>query len=122
VVNKADRAGARDAVRELDAMLELSAQRSWRPPIVSTVATSGEGIGELVDALDAHRAHLEAEGEVAARRRARAAEELTAVAVELLAQRALDACRGAEFDALVDAVATGSTDPYDAAQRLLGND
>src|SRR5437870_3188937 len=51
VVNKADRAGARDAVRELDAMLELSVPRSWRPPIVSTVATSNEGIGELVVSL-----------------------------------------------------------------------
>ena len=62
VVNKADRAGARDAVRELDAMLELSAARDWRPPIVSTVATAGEGIVELVDALEAHRAHLDAIG------------------------------------------------------------
>ncbi len=119
VVNKADRAGARDAVRELDAMLDLSARKPWRPPIVSTVATSGDGIGELVDALEAHRAHLEAAGEVAARRRARAAEELTAVTVELVAQDALARCTGPRFDALVDAVAAGTADPYEAAHELL---
>jgi len=119
VVNKADRAGARDAVRELDAMLELSAQRDWRPPIVSTVATAGEGITELVDALESHRAHLTAVGEVASRRRARAAEELTAVTVELRAQDSLARCQGAEFDALVDAVAEGTIDPYAAARQLL---
>ncbi len=122
VVNKADRAGARDAVRELDAMLELSAPRSWRPPIVSTVASSGEGIGELADALEAHRAHLTAAGEVAGRRRTRAAEELRAVTMELVAQTAQARCRGPEFDALVDAVTAGTTDPYEAARRLLGND
>jgi LAO/AO transport system kinase len=121
VVNKADRAGARDAVRELDAMLELSVARDWRPPILSTVATAGEGIAELADALETHRAHLESVGEVAARRRARAAEELTAVAVELVAHDALARCNGPEFDALVDAVACGSTDPYEAAARLLGS-
>jgi LAO/AO transport system kinase len=120
VVNKADRAGARDAVRELDGMLELSTARDWRPPIVSTVATDGEGVAELVDALEAHRAHLDAVGEVAARRRARAAEELTAVTVELVAHEALARCAGPEFDALVDAVADGTTDPYEAAARLLG--
>jgi LAO/AO transport system kinase len=119
VVNKADRAGARDAVRELDAMLELSAQRAWRPPIVSTVATGGEGIVDLVAALESHRAHLTAVGEVAARRRSRAAEELTAVAVELVAQDALARCQGAAFDALVNAVAEGTTDPYAAARELL---
>jgi LAO/AO transport system kinase len=121
VVNKADRAGARDAVRELDAMLELSAQRDWRPPIVSTVATGNEGIAELVDALESHFAHLTAVGEVAARRRARAAEELTAVTVELRAQDALARCTGPAFDALVDAVADGTTDPYAAARQLLAD-
>ncbi len=119
VVNKSDRAGARDAARELDAMLDLAVPRDWRPPIVSTVATSGEGIDALLDAIRAHRAHLEASGAVQSKRRDRAAEELRAVAVELVAREALDRCKGAEFDALVDAVAVGSIDPYAAAARLL---
>jgi LAO/AO transport system kinase len=120
VVNKSDRAGARDTVRELDSMLELSAPRAWRPPIVSTVATTNEGVDALADALATHRAHLTEVGEVVTRRRARAAEELTAVAVELVSQRALERCHGAAFDALVDSVAHGAADPYEAAARLVG--
>src|ERR1700682_4517979 len=55
VVNKADRPGAADAVRDLAGMLELSGDRAWRSPVVQTVATTGEGVDELFGALPAHR-------------------------------------------------------------------
>src|SRR5262249_17511442 len=59
VVNKSDRPGTRDTVRELDGMLELAgaANGRWRPPIVETVATDGTGVDALVDAIGAHRDH-----------------------------------------------------------------
>ena len=47
VVNKADRPGVDDTVRDLAQMLDLGAARDWRPPIVRTVATDGEGVDEL---------------------------------------------------------------------------
>ena len=55
VVNKADRDGAHQVVRELRSVLSLGADDSaWRPPIVSTVAQTGEGIDKLVAAIGRH--------------------------------------------------------------------
>ena len=79
VVNKADRPGAAETVRDLLGMLELSGSASWTPPIVRTVATTGEGVDELFDAIASHRAHLEASGEADRRRRSRLREELQAM-------------------------------------------
>src|SRR5438874_12715584 len=59
VVNKADRDGADNAARDLRHMLSLGERRSpedWQPPIVKTVASRGEGIDEVVAALDKHYA------------------------------------------------------------------
>src|SRR6266568_1400883 len=60
VVNKADRDGADDAVRELNQMLRMGPKGDWVPPIVKTSATTGEGIGELWEAIEQHRKHGEA--------------------------------------------------------------
>ena len=68
VVNKADRPGA-DATRERSRghARARRARRAWRPPIVRTVATDGDGVDELWDAIGAHRALLESTGDVATR-------------------------------------------------------
>ena len=92
VVNKADRPGAAETESDLVGMLELSSRHAWRPPIVRTVATTGEGVDELFDAVVAHRAHLEATGDAEARRRDRLREELRG----LVARRHV----GARVDAL----------------------
>lgn len=73
VVNKADRPGADDTKRELIAMLQLGRRRQWSPPVVATVATEGSGTTELWEAIEGHRAHLEASGELLQRRAARGA-------------------------------------------------
>src|SRR5690606_21939776 len=69
VVNKADRPGVEETRRDLEQMLELSELPSdaWRPPIVTTVATDGQGVAEVWDAVLAHRAHAEASGQLAQR-------------------------------------------------------
>ncbi len=105
VVNKADRPGAADAVRDLAGMLELSGDRGWRPPIVQTVATTGDGVDELFDAITAHRMHLESSGEADARRRARLREELRGLVAAHMQERADAVCSGPGFDAVVDEVA-----------------
>src|SRR3954465_10753996 len=72
VVNKADRDGADTTVRELRHMLTLGERRGphdWRPSILKTVASRGEGLAELVEALDKHRAWLADTGELHNRRR-----------------------------------------------------
>ncbi len=76
VINKADRPGVRETKRDLVHMLQLTGEMSWMPPIVETVASSGEGTGALWQAISAHRAHLESDDGLARRRRARMADEM----------------------------------------------
>ena len=90
VVNKSDRDGADDAVRELRQMVSTASDRqpgSWRPLVVRTVATAEGGISELVEALDKHRAWLEASGDGERRRQVRAAHEIRAIALAMLSSR-----------------------------------
>ncbi len=125
VVNKADRDGADATVRELRHMLTLGERRGpgdWRPPIVKTVAARGEGIDELVGALEKHRGWLEETGELHRRRLRRAADEVEAIALTALRSRMGDlrSTRGSEsLDDLAAEVVEGRTDPYAAADRLV---
>jgi LAO/AO transport system kinase len=119
VVNKADRAGAADAVRDLTAVLSLRGAADWVPPVVETVATTGRGVDRLREVLVEHRAHLLASGELGRRRARRAEEELRAVVAARLAERAEVLCRGDAWDAQLLAVADGSVDPWSAADAVL---
>jgi LAO/AO transport system kinase len=119
VVNKADRDGVAETVRDLDMMLDLSAHSAWRPPIVPTVATRGEGIDELWDAIAAHRTFQEDGGALAQRREARQRDELRAIVRARLAREADAACSGDRFEKLVAQVVARRLDPYAAAAELL---
>ena len=119
VVNKADRPGTDATVSDLGGMLELAPGHGWRPPIVRTVATDAGGVAELWAQILAHRAFLESDGAIDARRRARMAAELRSLVVEQLLTRAGGIAEGARFDALVDRVAARATDPYAAVDELL---
>jgi LAO/AO transport system kinase len=122
VVNKADRDGADATVRELNHMLGLGESRApgdWRPPIVKTVAARGEGVDEVVEALEKHRAWLEEHGALIRRRTLRAAREIETIAVTALRRRIGDLHGGSRLDDLSDRVAQGSLDPYAAADELV---
>jgi LAO/AO transport system kinase len=122
VVNKADRDGAERLRRDLRNGLSLAerAEGSWKPPIVLTVAQSGQGVDEVVEALSSHREWLGGTGQLAVRRARRARAEVEAVAVAALRKRWEIGDRSS-LDALAEAVAAGETDPYAAADRLLGS-
>ncbi|CAB4740261.1 unannotated protein [freshwater metagenome] len=122
VVNKADRDGAERLRRDLRNGLSLAerAEGSWKPPIVLTVAQSGQGVDEVVEALSSHREWLGGTGQLAVRRARRARAEVEAVAVAALRRRWEIGDRSS-LDALAEAVAAGETDPYAAADRLLGD-
>lgn len=121
VVNKADRPGARDAVRDLEAMLDLAGpQREWRPPVTETVAIDGAGTDELWDAVLAHRSYQSERAELTTRRHARLRTELRAIVAAALEHRARDLCTGPEFDDLAARVTARELDPYTAADRLVG--
>jgi LAO/AO transport system kinase len=69
VVNKADLPGYERTVQEIRSMLNMGPKLAWKPPIVPTVASRGEGIEELAGAIERHRAYLESSGEGPERRR-----------------------------------------------------
>ncbi|UGQ15374.1 methylmalonyl Co-A mutase-associated GTPase MeaB [Yinghuangia sp. ASG 101] len=122
VVNKADRDGARTTARELGHMLALGPSRGpeeWRPPIVSTVASRGEGMDEVVEALEKHRAWMAGNGTLEHRRRQRVRAEVEAIALAALRERMGGLAAGRTSDALADRVLAGALDPYAAADELI---
>ena len=121
VVNKADRDGADETARELRYMLSLGDRNSerWKPPIVKTVASKGQGADDVLGALHEHAEWLERTGELQRRRRARAADEIEALAVGMLRDRMGDLRGGTTLDRLADKVVAGALDPYAAADELV---
>jgi LAO/AO transport system kinase len=121
VVNKADREGADQLRRELRSMLALAdrGEDAWRPPIVKTVASKGDGLDDLVTEIERHHAWLESSGELAVRRTRRARGEIEAIAVTALRERWGDVHGRTELDGLAAQVAAGESDPYAAAETLL---
>jgi LAO/AO transport system kinase len=125
VVNKADRDGADQTVRDLRYMLSLGGRHSeagaWRPPICKTVAAreTGNGIDEVLEKIAAHRDWLESSGEGHRRRAERAAREIEAIALAALRERMGDVHGSAALGALAEQVVAGETDPFRAADELL---
>jgi LAO/AO transport system kinase len=119
VVNKADRPGVREARRDLEQMLDLSAPGDWRPPVVETVAATGDGVDGLWAAVAGHRAHLGEGGRLAERRAARLAEELRRVLTARIRHQVGELSAGEAFALAVEAMVDGRLDPYAAGDRLL---
>ncbi len=127
VVNKGDKPGALRTAAQLRAMLVPTVGRSTatadrpapkRPEVLVTTASTGEGVPELLVALDRHRATArEGVGDTA--RRSRAAAQIRAILAERLAERLRDDGLAPLTDAMVDDVAEHRVDPYTAADRLL---
>ncbi|HEY6929904.1 MAG TPA: methylmalonyl Co-A mutase-associated GTPase MeaB [Thermoanaerobaculia bacterium] len=120
VVNKADRDGSDRTAAELAMMLDLSPPSSWRPPILRTVATRGEGVEEVVAALEAHAIHLASGGEGARRREKRIRARLLALLAERFRKTAES--RPSERDDWKEAVRRvrdREEDPYSVASSLF---
>jgi LAO/AO transport system kinase len=118
VVNKADRDGATQLARDLRQMMHLGEATSWAVPVVRTTATRGQGLDELVAAIDRHDRHLATAGEGARRRHLRAAREIEALALTTF-RRDLAAGVGSLLHDLAERVADGSLGPYAAADKLV---
>jgi len=122
VVNKADREGADATARELRHMISLgpSGQAgAWKPPVLKVIATRGEGLPELVAAIDGHRAWLESSGTGAIRRRSRARSEIQGIALAALQARFAGIGGDGALEGLADDVAAGRTDAFTAADRIV---
>ncbi|WP_116999551.1 methylmalonyl Co-A mutase-associated GTPase MeaB [Desertimonas flava] len=125
VINKVDRDGAEQTRQDLEQMLDLAghvAEGGWRPPIVSTVATTGAGVADVWNAVNAHRRHAEASGELERRRAFRAADELREVVARRLDQRARELCGQERWNQLTADVVARRVDPWTAADEMIGTE
>jgi len=125
VVNKADRDGADQTVRDLRYMQSLGGRFAepghWRPPICKTVASreTDNGIDKVLEKVEEHRLWLESSGEGQRRREERAAREIEAIALATLRERLADVHGSAALGSLAGTVVAGQTDPFRAADELL---
>ena len=121
VINKADRKGVEETRRDIEQMLDLSdlSHDAWRPPIVPTVGSTGQGVSDLWDAVLAHRAHAEESGQLAERRAFRMREELREIVARRLEAKAREICTGDRWDELQSEVLSHVTDPWSAADEML---
>ncbi len=120
-VNKADREGADKLVRAIQSMLELDARpREWTPPVVRTIAQTGEGVPALAEALERHRAFLRERGLLDGKRRERVEEKIRLLVEEKLWSHFW---QGADFRAevarLASEVLAGRATPYGAAAEIF---
>jgi LAO/AO transport system kinase len=118
-INKADHPEANRTALGLRMMLDIANRPYvWRPPIVKTVATRGEGVPELVDQIEKHRVYLEESGQLAQRQRQRAEEEFFRIVRRELFNR-LRSAVGARYEETVSRIAAREIDPYSAAKGLI---
>ena len=119
VINKADRPGARETRRDLEQMLDLSVLGDWRPPVLETSASTGDGVDALWEELARHERHLAEDGGLRRRRAARLEREFRVVVAARIQSEVDRLSTSGEFAGLAHEVAEHRLDPYDAAQRLL---
>ena len=119
VVNKADQPGADALAQQLQALVSRAGDERG-VPVLKTVASSGEGVPELVDAIDEHRRYLPQSGQLERHRLAQARHQVLALARHELLASVLQATEeNGQLDELVGAVARRDLDPYSAARRLI---
>lgn len=121
VVNKTDRPGADETVRDLTLALSLGPNKPdvWRPPIVRTNAMTEEGVDALVAAVAKHGAWARSSGEAERRSTAAARAEIETLARESLYRRLLTRIGADRLDQAAAAVAHRQRDPYTAVEELL---
>lgn len=121
VVNKADRPGAerlRKELRMVKHLREPTADGGWEPPVLMTVASDGDGIAGLAEALEAHGRHLADSGLLAERRHAAALEHTRMVLERTVNRRAAESWTRVMAEE-GDPLASGAS-PYEVARRIAG--
>jgi LAO/AO transport system kinase len=122
IVNKADRPGADEVVKQLTVMLEMrhTPPDEWRPQVLRTVAVKGEGIRELVDACLAHREHLLRSGRLAQRMAQRELHFFRQLVKDMAAEKIFSRLGDTrDYAKLMEDLVSRRVDPYSAAERVL---
>jgi len=123
VINKADLPGADKSYADIAQSLEMKkCKTAWRPPVLMTIAETGEGIEKVWASILAHKEFLESGGQLQARRQSKTKAEL----IEIIAERARSNClilmdSSPQVQKILAEVVDLSVDPYSAADLLLKN-
>jgi GTPase len=120
VVNKADREGADRLVTELSLMLDLSpAMSPWRPPVIKTIAPTGEGIPELIEKIWDHRQFLQSGEGLSKKRSERARGEIINLIEQEISKYIHRMLKyDLPFDEVIEQVVAREKDPYSFAQKV----
>ncbi|CAM5797423.1 MULTISPECIES: methylmalonyl Co-A mutase-associated GTPase MeaB [Brevibacillus] len=120
VINKADLPGTEKLQIEVEQMLDLAKHDApWRPPIVKTVSTSGQGMADLWQQIDRHQQFLHESGEADARRSRHLQEEVLDIVRDRLFQRLQAGIQSGRHAEALERVASRAEDPYSAAERII---
>ena len=120
-INKADRDGVERLNTEIEMMLELNQTIvDWRPPVKRTVASKGEGLTELLNAIEEHSSYLQTSGQLSIQRTKRTRNELLALLDEQIGRYVLkNVTSSGDFNSVVAAVERRERDPYSVVADLL---
>jgi LAO/AO transport system kinase len=120
IINKADRDGADQVEQEIEGMKSLSMVRDWDPPVLRTIAQQGEGVSDLLDQVREHGRWLRAHGGLARKARERARLRFESLLAEETVRRAKAQAGPGRLEAVIQAIADRTLDPYTAVGDILG--
>jgi LAO/AO transport system kinase len=121
VLNKADRAGADQAVLAIQMILNFRKSEGWTPQVLKAVASEGEGIGEIAEAIEHHRAFLHSSGQLAQKRRRRMERRISELIADRLRFEFWSDERRALLGERMQDVMSHAASPYDVVAELLGD-
>ena len=121
VVNKSDLPGADMLVSQLKALLSLAPSNDYEVPLISTIATQGEGMSDLANIVDEHRKYLETSGMLEIRRKDDARHQILSIAQRMLLEKIRAGSSGTEIESLVEEVAKRVIDPHTAAAKMVAD-
>jgi len=120
VVNKADRENANKTAMDIQAILQLNnKENAWKPPILKTVALTGEGVPELIKKIEEHRLFLEKELKHKRNREKAEAELIEAIKEKVVSSVLEDLRKEGKLEQLVGKIVEKEIDPATAAEKLL---
>lgn len=121
VINKADRDGVRETRRDIESMLEMSGKNDWVPPVVESVASRGDGVDKVFEAVLSHRSYLLESGQGLKIRQARLKNELKKIVEAQIDRRIDQVLSDPQFYSKQQKLMQGEIDPYTLASELLNS-
>jgi LAO/AO transport system kinase len=119
VLNKADRAGAEQAVMAIQMILNFRQAASWTPSVLKCIASEGKGIEEIAETIVHHRASMESSGELMRRRRDRLRRRISDLVTETLRVDFWTSERVSKLSARLEAVTGHDLSPHGVARELV---